>query len=116
MEPVISVIIPARDASATIERQLRAVCAQELDGSFEVLVVDNGSTDDTSEVVTKVSAALPQIRLVRGPRRPNRSAARNVGAAAAQAPRLAFCDADDIVGEGWLAALTGSIRYRILAI
>jgi len=46
-----------------------------------VPVVDNGSTDDTGDVVSRLSAELPQIRLAGGPARPNQSAARNLGAA-----------------------------------
>jgi glycosyltransferase involved in cell wall biosynthesis len=100
-EPLISVIVPARDAAATIARTLAALAAQELTGGgFEVIVVDDGSRDDTLALArgargrTRVIAQEP-----RGP-----AAARNRGVAAAGGSLLAFCDADVVPAPGWLAA------------
>lgn len=96
-----SVIVPARDAAATIARTLAALAAQQLDaGRFEVIVVDDGSRDDT-------------LALARGAHGPTRviaqaalgpAAARNRGVAAASGRVLAFCDADVFPAPGWLAA------------
>ncbi len=110
MNPDISVVIPARNAAETITRQLAAVCEQEIEAEFEVVVVDNGSTDETALVVSQAALTWPSIRLVRGPDQPNRSAARNVGIDAALGDLLAFCDADDVVAQGWLAGLVDGLR------
>lgn len=110
--PRVSVIIPTRNASTTIERQLRAVCAQEVDVPFEVVVVDNGSTDETVQVVRRIIDLLSQVRLVDGPIHPSRSAARNVGAERAAGEVLVFCDADDVVESGWLQALVSAAKWQ----
>lgn len=103
--PELSVIVPAFDAARTIEGQLGALCDQRPTHPWEVLVCDNGSSDGTPELVRRWARRLPELRLVdasavRGP-----GAARNAGAAVARAPRLAFCDADDRVGPGWVAGM-----------
>ncbi len=99
---IVSVIVPARDAAATIGRTLEALAGQELDGDgrFEVVVVDDGSQDDT---VAVARAARGPTRVIRQPAL-GPAAARNRGVGAATAPLLAFCDADVVPQPGWLAA------------
>lgn len=98
--PTASVIVPARDAGLTLARTLQALAVQELDSDYEVIVVDDGSDDDSAALV---AGAGPPIRLIRQPRL-GPAAARNRGVAEAQASRLAFCDADVFPEPGWLAA------------
>ncbi len=103
--PQLSVVIAAHDAAATLEDQLDALCAQDWERPWEIVVVDNGSTDATPAIVERAAAHCPRLRLVaatdgRGP-----AYARNVGARAAAGTLLAFCDADDVVGPGWVAAM-----------
>ncbi|WP_454043017.1 glycosyltransferase [Cellulosimicrobium sp. Marseille-Q8652] len=107
--PRVSVVIPARDAAATLGEQLAAVCPQVAAADGEVVLADNGSRDATREVAAAAARLWPVVRLVdarsgRGP-----GGARNVGVAAARAPVVAFCDADDVVAEGWLDALVGRV-------
>lgn len=97
--PEISVIIPARDAEATIDRCLDAIAAQR-GPRFEVVLADDGSHDRTRR---QVEAHPVGARLVVGPFG-GPGAARNAAVALARAPRLAFCDADCFPAEGWLAA------------
>lgn len=108
--PLVSVVIPARNAERTIRRQLEAVCTQELADDFEVLVVDNGSTDATAGAVIDMARIHPRISLVTGPSEPNRSAARNTGVEHCRGSLIAFCDADDVVADGWLAALVRGLE------
>jgi hypothetical protein len=99
-EMLISVIVPARDAAATLGATLASLADQDLDGPYEVIVVDAGSSDDTAAIAER--AGNP-VRLVRaGDARPG--AARNAGVQAATAPLLAFTDADCVPGRGWLRA------------
>lgn len=96
----VSVVVPARDAARTLEVTLRALEAQELDGGFEVIVVDDGSQDETSEIVRRHEGS---VRLIRCERSHGPGAARNRGVAIARAPILAFTDADCAPAPHWLA-------------
>ena len=101
----LSVVIAARDAEATIAEQLDALAAQVWNGSWEVLVVDNGSTDATRAIVEAAAARSPALRLVTATDGAGPAYARNVGARLAAGRSLAFCDADDVVAPGWIAAM-----------
>jgi glycosyltransferase involved in cell wall biosynthesis len=92
------VIIPARDAEATIGRTLAALAAQRIDDEFEVIVVDDGSGDGTAAVVDR---APGRVRLVGQPPA-GPAAARNRGVAEAGAELLAFTDADCVPSPTWL--------------
>jgi glycosyltransferase involved in cell wall biosynthesis len=104
MEPKLSVVVPALNAAGTIGTQLDALAAQEWSEPWEVLVVDNGSTDGTEAVVESYADRLPALRVVRVLER-GQARALNAGVAAARAAGVAFCDADDQVAPGWVAAM-----------
>jgi glycosyltransferase involved in cell wall biosynthesis len=88
MPPLLSVVIPVKNGRRTIGRCLAAALASRFD-DFEVVVADDGSTDDTAAIV----AGFPQVRLLRLPHR-GAAGARNAGAAAATGEILFFIDAD----------------------
>ena len=93
MTGTISVVIPAFNAGSLIERCLRSVLAQKDAPEFEILVVDDGSVDNTLEVVESVSNE--RIRIFRQPENRGPAAARNRGLAEAKGEYLAFLDGDD---------------------
>jgi glycosyltransferase involved in cell wall biosynthesis len=97
-EPVVSVVITAHDAAETLGRTLEAIARQRLAQDFEVVVVDNGSSDGTAEVVEKASL---EVVLVRQEDR-GISGGRNSGIEAARAPVVAFTDSDCFPTSGWL--------------
>ncbi|WP_407316552.1 glycosyltransferase [Isoptericola halotolerans] len=104
--PELAVVIPAYDARTTLPTQLAALLAQRPPWPWEVLVCDNGSTDGTAALVDDWAATrMPELRLVDASARCGPSAARNIGVGEARAPRIAFCDADDQVGDGWVLAV-----------
>jgi glycosyltransferase involved in cell wall biosynthesis len=106
--PLFSVVICTYNRSAQLEGALRSVLAQDI-GDYELLVVDDGSEDDTPDVVGRFDA--PQIRYVR---RPNGglSAARNTGIAEARGEFVIFLDDDDRVDRSWLSSLAGEVGPR----
>lgn len=113
--PDVSVVVPAFNAATTIEEQLEALRTQETTRTFEVIVADNGSTDDTRDVVRNFAASWPDLRLIDASGRRGSAHARNQGASASLGEALAFCDADDVVEEGWLDALVAPLaRNRIV--
>lgn len=109
-DPVqVSVIIPVRDGAATIRETLESVLAQECAFDWEVVVVDNGSTDGTRSIVDALAAEHPRLRVVPALEGSGPSHARRVGIGATSAPWLVFCDGDDVVVPGWLAALSAAL-------
>ena len=109
-KPTVSVIMPAYNEASTIGVQLAALTRQRDIQPTEVIVADNGSTDETVAVARSYSDRVPMLRViladaVRGP-----SHARNEGAKLAVGQVLAFCDSDDEVDEGWLSALLRGLQ------
>ena len=93
--PALTVVIPTFNSAATIERALESVLAQTALPN-QVIVVDNGSTDSTAQIVEKVAAdSLCEIELVRQPRNTGPGAARNVGWELVRTQFVAFLDSDD---------------------
>ena len=90
--PQASVVIATHDRATRLAECLAALERSPQDPSFEIIVVDNGSRDQTPAVI---AAAGPRVRGVNVPE-PNRAMARNAGFQAAQAPLIVFCDDDTI--------------------
>jgi glycosyltransferase involved in cell wall biosynthesis len=101
----VSVVVPAHNAAQFVGEQLGALAAQDVDRTWVVVVVDDGSTDGLRAAVAAWSGRLPALRLTVLRRRCGASAARNCGAEAARGDLLLYCDADDVVAPGWLAAM-----------
>ncbi len=99
-----SVVIATKDRASYLERAIASLEAQIGAPSFEIVVVDNGSTDATPAVVERMGAAshLP-IRYVREAVA-NRGKARNAGVRAARGELVLFCDDDIQAPPGWVAA------------
>ncbi len=101
---MISVIVPVRNGMPWLEEQLRALAEQRCNEPWEIVIADNGSTDDSRLVVQEWANDSHAIRLVDASEAKGAGATRNAGAGAAQGEVLAFCDADDVVQPGWLTA------------
>jgi glycosyltransferase involved in cell wall biosynthesis len=90
--PLVSIVIPAFNARATLGRALDSVAAQTY-AAWEAIVVDDASSDGTAALVE--SRGDPRCRVIRRATQGGPSAARNDGIAAAQGEWIAFLDADD---------------------
>ncbi len=105
---LVSVIIPAYNASAFVAQALDSALAQTY-RTLEVVVVDDGSTDDTAAIVEAVACRDPRVRLVRqangGP-----SAARNLGIAHSRGALIAPLDADDLWLPNKIARQVAAMR------
>ena len=110
--PAVSIIIPARNAAATLSATLRALELQRFNERFEVIVVDDGSRDATAAIADRSPVVRRVVRAAaKGP-----AAARNAGAAVASGDRLAFIDADCSPTPGWLAAGTVALDQHDLVL
>ncbi len=101
--PSFAVVIPAHNATRTLARCLRAVRPQ-LDEGDELVVVDDGSTDRTSEAAEREGATVLRLRAQGGA-----GAARNAGVAVTTAPWMLFIDADVYLPSNLLARLRGLV-------
>jgi glycosyltransferase involved in cell wall biosynthesis len=106
----LSVIIPCYNAADTISVQLEALVRQEWLGDWEIIVVNNRSTDASMQIAMKYKSLLPQLRIIDASARQGQPYALNVGVQAAAGQSLAFCDADDEVGTGWVEAMRKALR------
>ena len=102
--PLVSVIMPAYNSKQTIAGSVKSVIAQTYT-HWELIVVDDGSTDNTAKVITDMNH--PQIRVI-NQQNGGQSSARNHGIRLAKGDYIAFLDADDY----WLEKkLDYQIRY-----
>ena len=93
-QPLVSVIVAAKNASDTTEAALRSLCRQTW-RNLEIIVVDDASTDDTAARATKIAAADPRVHLMSNAQGPGAYGARNTGLGRATGAYIAFHDADD---------------------
>ncbi|MBP5315566.1 MAG: glycosyltransferase family 2 protein [Muribaculaceae bacterium] len=104
--PAVSILIPAHNAEATIERALRSALAQVADCRFEIVVYDDGSTDSTAEIVRSYAAVDSRVSLVMGEKNRGLSFARMMLLDHSCGKWILFLDADDLLESEAVAHLT----------
>lgn len=98
--PFISVIIPCYNVAALVERCIRSLSDQKF-SDFEIIAVDDGSTDDTLSVLSDLTVCEPRLRVI-SQHNSGASAARNRGLAEATGRWVTFIDSDDYVSFDYL--------------
>ncbi len=98
-QPKVSIIVPIYNGEASIERCVRAILDQKF-SDFELILIDDGSTDRTEEVCEKLSKEDCRIKYIRK-RNEGVSATRNLGLSVAKGEYIQFCDSDDYPLQGW---------------
>jgi glycosyltransferase involved in cell wall biosynthesis len=106
----LTVVLPVHNGAATVEGQLAALEQSDWDGAWEVLIVDNRSTDETPELVAAYVNRSDRFRVVQATDHAGLSYARNVGVAQARGRAVAFCDDDDVVDARWVRAMGEALR------
>jgi chlorobactene glucosyltransferase len=113
--PLVSVVIPARNEFQAIEAVVRSILASSY-GAFELLVVDDRSTDDTAAIVERLAAGDPRVRLVRGEPLPDgwygKPWACAQGARAGAGRLLLFTDADTRHEPELLGRAVGALGHE----
>jgi glycosyltransferase involved in cell wall biosynthesis len=108
----ITVIVPCYNAASTIGNELQALANQQYNGAWEVIVVDNGSRDQSIAVAESFRKVLPNLRIIHATERRGVAYVRNAAARAATGDALIFCDADDEVAPGFLAAMSEALQHH----
>jgi glycosyltransferase involved in cell wall biosynthesis len=104
-KPVVSVVVPTRDRAGYLDVTLRSLADQDFAEPYEVIVVDDGSRDATTDVVARHGVRLIAHDPPRGP-----NAARNAGMAAGDTDLVAFVDDDVFAPREWLRELVEGAR------
>ena len=111
MSPRLSVIVSSLNGARRVDRCLRALDAQTIRSSLELIVVDDGSADETSDVARAYDTILVRHLHNRGV-----SAARNSGVGAASAPIVAFLDDDCEPEQQWAEQLLAGYDNSVVAV
>jgi glycosyltransferase involved in cell wall biosynthesis len=110
----LSVVIPCRNEARHIGAMLDSLARQTWDGSWEVVVADNGSTDETTEIVRRYTTRLPELRVVDASARRGAGYARNVGVEGSAGTKILFLDGDDEVNEGYVGSMADALETNEL--
>lgn len=104
---LISVIVPTHNRVADLLEALQSLCVQDY-SPFEIVVIDNGSSDGTDEAVKALAVTEPRLRYLREDH-PGVNRARNLGCVQASGERLAFLDDDEVAPPDWLTTLAAAM-------
>lgn len=108
---ILSIVIACYNGAETLGGQLEALAHQGSEVPWEVVVADNGSTDSSVAVARSYAPRLT-LRVVDAAGKRGPAHARNVGVAAATGEWIAFCDADDVVADDWIARVCDALRVH----
>lgn len=105
----ISIIIPMYNAEKTIERCIRSVISQTVFSKIEVILIDDGSIDNTYDICSKYTNKYTNIKLIRK-RNSGVSDARNIGINNSKATYIQFLDADDFIDMDYCEAMLSELH------
>ena len=105
----VTVVMPVRNGMPYLAEQLAALARQTYRGRWEVLISDNGSTDDSAEAIRAVAGQVP-VRVIDSRDAPGAAGARAKAARAAEGRLLLFVDADDIAADDWVERMAEALQ------
>jgi CRISPR system Cascade subunit CasB len=106
--PLFSIIVPVYNVAADLPACLESILEQS-GAEFEVIAVDDASTDDSPTILDEFAGRDPRITVIRQPSNCGLGMARNAGMARARAPYIVFVDSDDMLARGTLARVAERI-------
>ena len=114
MEPLVSIIVPCHNSAKFITATLNSIIAQDYQ-SWELIIIDDQSTDDTRAIVEKFSSKYNNVQFIPLPKNMGVSNSRNIGMAKAIGKYIAFLDSDDIWLENKLSRQVAYMEDKMLA-
>lgn len=103
-KPLISVIVPFYDVEGCVDSCVGSLLRQDFD-AYEIICVDDGSTDGTVPALDRLATAHPDLRVLHNTQNRGLSEARNLGVRMARADLVSFVDGDDVVSPHYLRLL-----------
>jgi len=100
--PKLSIIISCRNSEPTLAETLESIAAQDYPHWWELVVVDNGSTDRTAEVARTFAGRIPNLRVIRPPVPGHQGHGVNHGIEHSTGEAIVFLDSDDVIGTDYL--------------
>ena len=107
--PFVSVIVPFYNIESCVDYCLGSLLAQDYEGEYEILCVDDGSTDKTSSILDKYAALNSKISVIHK-ENGGLSDARNFGVKHAKGEYITFVDGDDVVSPYYLSTLVDALN------
>ncbi len=111
----VAVVVPFRDSASHLTALLDALVEQSARVSWELVAVDNGSSDGSVQLLRTYSDRL-RLRVVNATQRASPAFARNAGARTTQAEKLLFIDADDAVSPHYVRAMADALERNTLVV
>lgn len=112
MSPLFTIIIPAYNVERYIKRCIFSIISHEnLNFSYEIIVTDDGSTDQTSSILNKLKYDIPVLSIIRT-RNKGVSHARNIALKSAKGQYIIFLDADDYFLTNWPRILYNTVKFH----
>lgn len=107
--PSLSVLVTCRNSAATLGATLESIARQAYGGWWEVVVVDNASSDATMQIARGFADRLPNLRVLSVPSPGHQASGLNHGIAESVGEVIVFLDSDDLVAEGYLARMGAAL-------
>ena len=112
LEPQVSIVMPVRNGEPWLRAALDAIVSQDLDDDFEVVVVDNGSTDASVAIAEDFASRIPFLEVRDASSCSGQAEALNAGVAASRGAYLLFLDADDVIQPGYVRAMVRALETQ----
>lgn len=106
---LLTVVCACLNAAATLALQLDALAGQATDFAWELIMVDDGSTDGTPALTRRYAGRIPNLKVIDAPGLRPQADGMNIGAANAAGEYLVFLDGDDEIAPGYLAAMKAGL-------
>gem|GEM_PF-1293645 len=110
----LSVVLTAHNRAELVPEMLESLSSQEwADGNWEIVLVDNNSTDETAAILYEWAERMPvPARVLHATEHNNCAYARNAGVASSTGTNIALLDDDDVLGDGWVQAMGQALRHH----
>ena len=105
----LSVILPVFNTALFLGAALEALVRQQFSGTWEIIIADNGSTDDTVAVARSYQDRLPNLTIIDASGVQGASYARNCAVDVARGQKLVFVDGDDVPAEGYIETMSAAL-------